>query len=145
MLQRNLVELPLQYILERALIPSLPLLPEIPVPNWVNVRLPVDFHESESTYTITTDLPGVLRSEMKLYKEGDELVISGGRDVSPPRDESKDGFFHYIERRHSSFCRRIALPADAGEQITAVLNDGVLTVTIPRENRRGNRIFIDVA
>ena len=139
MLQRNLVELPLQYILERALIPSLPLLPEIPVPNWVNVRLPVDFHESESTYTITTDLPGVSRSEMKLYKEGDELVISGGRDVQP-----QEGFFRYTERRHCSFTRRITLPTDAGNGMTATLVDGVLTVTIPRENRGNNRIFINV-
>lgn len=140
-MQRQLVELPLRYILERGLRwPEVSALPEIPIPTWLPTRLPVDFHESENAYTITTDIPGVSRSEMKLYKEGDELFISGGRDI----EEHKDGLFHYQERRHSSFSRRITLPADAGNEITATLVNGVLTVTVPRENRTNNRVFINV-
>nr|POF26871.1 18.1 kda class i heat shock protein [Quercus suber] len=78
-----------------------------------------------------TDLPGLNKEEVKVEVEDDRVLqISGERKVE--KEEKKDTW-HRVERSSGKFLRRFRLPENAKmDQIKASMENGVLTVTIPK-------------
>lgn len=67
-------------------------------------------------------------------EEGRVLQISGER--STEREEKNDKW-HSVERSSGKFLRRFRLPENAKiDQIRAAMENGVLTVTVPKEEER---------
>ena len=97
---------------------------------------PVDLHETASEYVITAELPGVRRDEIHIEARDGDITLSGmRRERSMPCEQ-----YHQIERGHGSFSRtfRLLEPISA-DDITAELQDGVLTVTCPKAGDAGTR------
>jgi HSP20 family protein len=80
---------------------------------------PVDIWESETALRIVADLPGVRREDLTLNLEAERLQIEARR---------YDG-----EHRGMVYKRQFALaPLFDADHVTATLERGVLTVTMPK-------------
>lgn len=90
----------------------------------------VDVTETETHYEVKVDLPGLKPEEVKVELRNGDLWISGERKEEK---EEEGKTFHRIERRHGEFRRVLPLPAEvAQEKIEARVENGVLSVTIPK-------------
>jgi HSP20 family protein len=91
---------------------------------------PVDVSEDENHLTITTELPGLTKEDVKIQVENNVLVISGEKKLER---EEQDKNFLRLERRYGSFYRAISLPKGVTpDGAEADFRDGVLRVTLPK-------------
>ena len=94
----------------------------------------VDVQETEEAYILTAELPGVKLSDITLTAEEDVLTIAA--DVNCRTSEERDGYI-MRERRSGHVERRFSLEGIRQEDITAASEDGILTVTLPKEKPEG--------
>ena len=96
-----------------------------------SVRYPrYDFVETPEAYLLVFDLPGVKRDEISVTTEGEDVVLSGERSRPEWGD---DAAVRRSERPYGGFRRALRMPADVRiDDIKARLEEGVLTVTLPR-------------
>ncbi|MFT3694252.1 MAG: Hsp20/alpha crystallin family protein [Kofleriaceae bacterium] len=87
--------------------------------------------ETTDSFVIKADLPGVDEKHLDINVHHGVLSVAGHRDS----EERKDGeTFALYERQFGSFTRSFALPETAdGERIDAQLQNGVLTLSIPKK------------
>ena len=100
----------------------------------------VDICPTEEGWEITAELPGVDEKDIDLSLDGDMLTISGEK-----RDEHKDETNRFVERSYGSFTRSFQVPFTPDpEKVTADVNNGVLTIKLPRgaEQERSRKIAI---
>ena len=91
----------------------------------------VDVHETEKAYTLLVDVPGVDPKDIDVSMEKNVLAIKGERN-SETSSESEG--VKRVERQYGSFARYFTLPDTADdENIEANANNGVLTITIPKQ------------
>lgn len=91
---------------------------------------PVDIYETEDSYILTAELPGVEQKDVKIEVTGSELAIRGERRIGPPCAEEN---YHRLETVRGRFLRTFTLPNKLNsEAITANLKDGVLEVRLPK-------------
>ncbi|XP_055819290.1 17.3 kDa class II heat shock protein-like [Solanum dulcamara] len=109
---------------------------------------PADVKEYPNSYVFVVDMPGLKSGDIKVQVEEDNvLLISGERK----REEEKEGAKYIrMERRIGKFMRKFTLPENANtDAISAVCQDGVLTVTVqklpPPEPKKPITIEVKVA
>ncbi|KAH6824992.1 HSP20-like chaperones superfamily protein [Perilla frutescens var. hirtella] len=92
----------------------------------------IDWKETPEAHVFKVDVPGLKREEVKVeVEDGSILQISGERNKE---QEEKNDKWHCIERSSGQFLRRFRLPENAKlEQVKAAMENGVLTVTVPKE------------
>ncbi|KAJ9190313.1 hypothetical protein P3X46_001529 [Hevea brasiliensis] len=100
---------------------------------FVNAR--IDWKETPEVHIFKADVPGLKKEEVKVeVEEGRILQISGERNKE---QEEKNDKWHRIERSSGKFLRRFRLPENAKmDQIKAAMENGVLTVTVPKEEEK---------
>jgi HSP20 family protein len=95
----------------------------------------VDIEELEDAYVVEAEVPGVKREDVNIEVSGNELTISGEVKV-----REREGIIRRRTRRVGEFEFRVLLPNEVNaEGIDAKLNDGVLTVRIPKAERAQRR------
>jgi len=94
-------------------------------------RPTVDVTETEESFLLKADLPGVSEKNIALKVHDGVLHLSGKREDM--EDEKKAGG-HLRERRFGTFSRQFKLgPNVNSEKIAASYKDGVLTVTLAKK------------
>jgi len=89
-----------------------------------------DLIETEDSYRLHLDMPGMSRDELNISYRDNELVVSGER-TSDRADEGEE--FVRVERSFGQFRRTFTLPRTVNaEHISATYDNGVLTVTVPK-------------
>ncbi|MBA0719813.1 hypothetical protein Golax_007464 [Gossypium laxum] len=96
---------------------------------FVNTR--IDWKETPEAHVFKADVPGLKKEEVKVEVEDDRVLqISGERNIEK---EDKNDTWHRVERSSGKFMRRFRLPENAKmDQIKASMENGVLTVTVPK-------------
>jgi HSP20 family protein len=93
----------------------------------------VDIKEEVDRYVIMADVPGVEPKAIDITMENGVLSIKGER-ANEARDEQRG--YRRVERAHGTFHRRFSLPDSVDpEGITATGRNGVLEVTIPKQEK----------
>ncbi|XP_038984705.1 16.9 kDa class I heat shock protein 2-like [Phoenix dactylifera] len=95
----------------------------------------IDWKETPEAHIFKADLPGVKKEEVKVeVEEGRVLQISGERSKEK---EEKNDKWHRVERSSGKFLRRFRLPENAKvDRVEASMENGVLTVTVPKEEEK---------
>lgn len=100
------------------------------VSDWVPA---VDIRETPDAWLIHADIPGVKVEDIEIHMENGVLSISGKREFD--NTEEKEGYKR-VERVRGRFHRRFSLPDTAnGDKISAKTNNGVLDITIPKQEK----------
>jgi len=115
--------------------------------NWLQSRsllkdtFKIDIEETESEYHIEAELPGIKKEEIDLGIEDDNLCISVNRAEAVNKDGKN---YIHRERRASSMSRRVRLANAQLDAIKAKLEEGVLTVKIPKDVKANTPRKIDI-
>ncbi|XAR60675.1 hypothetical protein NMG60_11034143 [Bertholletia excelsa] len=109
-----------------------PNFPQFSLENSAIVSARVDWKETPEAHVFKADLPGLRKEEVKVEIEDDRVLqISGERNAEK---EEKNDTWHRVERSSGKFVRRFRLPENAKmDQVKASMENGVLTVTVPKE------------
>ena len=104
----------------------------------------IDWKETPEAHIFKADLPGIKKEEVKVeVEDGRVLQISGERSRE---QEEKNDTWHRVERSSGKFMRRFRLPENAKlDQVKAAMENGVLTVTVPKEVKRPDVKTIDIS
>lgn len=90
----------------------------------------VDLRETNDSYQIEADLPGIKRDQIHLEYANNYLIISAKREfTSEPNDEN----FVRRERKYGEFQRSFHIDNVDEDLINATFDNGVLTVTLPKK------------
>lgn len=88
-----------------------------------------DITESDSSFSVIMDLPGMTKKMIRLSLKSNVLTVSGDRELYLDDEEE----LIRSERKQGSFSRSFALPEGADtNSISATFKDGVLTVTLKK-------------
>jgi len=103
----------------------------------------VDLAEHDDAFVVTVDLPGYERDDVDVRVTDHTLTIDAETDESTEEGEPES--YLRRERRHRSLHRSLRVPeAVAPEDVTARMKNGVLTVTLPKqETESAKTIKID--
>jgi HSP20 family protein len=101
-----------------------------------------DVYETEKSYIVAVDVPGIDRSTLDISVDDDTLAIRGNK-TETPIDEATQ---HRTERPRGKFLRTFSVPASVDQKgIKADYRDGVLQVHLPkRAERKAQRVEIKV-
>ena len=92
----------------------------------------VDIYETDDEYVLKADMPGVKKEELDITFEKNQLEISGKVDPALVEDES----IRYREYTLYNYNRRFTVGDGIDSQkIEAKLDDGVLTLTLPKSEK----------
>jgi HSP20 family protein len=103
----------------------------------------VDIIENDDDFTVTVELPGVDKKDVKITVADGVLTLRGEKKGS---SEVKSDRFQRLERTFGSFERSFTLPTTVkSEQIGASFSNGILTITIPKaEQAKAKEIEVNV-
>jgi HSP20 family protein len=101
---------------------------------------PVDFYEDKDRTYVRAELPGVNREDINVEVADGRLTIAATRKTAAPA--SSEG----QPEQSFSFNRSLELPEEVqADKISAVYENGVLTVTLPkREETKPKKISVTV-
>jgi HSP20 family protein len=106
--------------------------------NRTNSMPAVNIREDEKNYVLDLAVPGIEKKDLKIDMNEDVLTISS--EIKNESEESKDGYKRK-EFSYSAFCRSFYIPENVNrEKIEANYKDGVLSVSLPKQDEEKTRI-----
>lgn len=94
-------------------------------------HMPVDIQETDDAFVVRATMPGMKSEDVEVDVRDDILAIRG---TSREERDEHEGRWHRVERRVGSASRVVRLPSAVNdEQAEAVLSDGVLKLTLPKQ------------
>ncbi|MCY6958184.1 heat shock protein Hsp18 [Clostridium brassicae] len=107
-----------------------------------NNEFNVDVKETETSYIVDADLPGVKKEAIEIDYENNYLSIRAKRDDIV--EEKQDNYVRR-ERRYGQFSRSFYIDNVEEDKIEATFNDGVLKLTLPKKEKgKPNKRKIDI-
>ena len=95
--------------------------------------------ENENEYTVELAAPGLRKEDFDISINNDgDLVIKMEK-----KNEVKDEKAHYLRREfaYSKYEQTLILPDDVNkDEVGAKMNDGVLNITLPKLNKRVQKV-----
>lgn len=102
----------------------------------------VDIVREEGIFKMAVELPGVERDDLHIDYNDGMLTVKG--EKKGEFEESSDGC-RCSERYYGTFERSFELPAEASvEEISAKLENGVLTITMPVKEPETKKVEIAI-
>ena len=92
-----------------------------------------DVEETDDAYTVEMDLAGVKKEDVHIEVSGRRLAVTGER-----KEKEREGIMRRRTRTVGRFRYEVVLPDDvSADKIEATMNDGVLTVRVPKAAGEG--------
>ncbi len=106
------------------------------------VSMSCDVKETDKTYELKLDVPGVAKKDIHLEVKSNTLTISTERKAE---EKNENENFLRRELRYGKFTRSFTLPDGISESdITASFDNGVLNITIPKpKEKEAKKILIN--
>jgi HSP20 family protein len=102
----------------------------------------VDIVESNEAYEVHLAAPGLSKDDFKIEVNDNYLTVSGERKFST---EKKDKNYHSVETNYGTFSRSFTLPENSdASKINAKYNNGILELTIPKDEKKALKQTIKV-
>jgi len=101
----------------------------------------IDLHDDDQNYYIEADLPGAEKDQIKVTIDEGKLQISVTREEKA-EDQNKN--YIHRERRYSSMQRSIYLADTDNDNIKAKLENGILTITVPKKSKLDSTVNIAI-
>ncbi len=95
----------------------------------------LDVQDNEKEYVIEAELPGTKKEEVNVEMNDGRLTIFVKREEKT-EEEGKN--YVHKERRYCSMSRGIYLVDAEAEGIKAKLDEGILTITVPKQDKNKN-------
>jgi HSP20 family protein len=95
-------------------------------------RVPaLDVTESDTAYTLSYDLPGLSKDQLKVTVQGRRVTIEANAAAA---NEAKEGErVIYRERSAAQYARTVSLPAEVDQSTSSArFENGVLTLTLAK-------------
>ena len=90
----------------------------------------MDMNERENDYELAVDIPGMKKEDIKIHCKDNSIVIEGERK----EEKVENGKVYRKERYVGKFYQSYSLPKNGDEEnVTAVYEDGVLRISIPKK------------
>jgi HSP20 family protein len=100
----------------------------------------VNIFETGEGYALQAEMPGVSKEGLEVTLEGTDITIIGHRHIEPLKGEAL-----FRESPHADYRRVFELdPAIDTAKISAKMDQGVLTLTLPKSERvKPRKITVD--
>ena len=93
-----------------------------------------DVAETDKAFEISLALPGMKKEDFHLELNENHLTISGERKFN---EEKNNKNFHSVETYYGSFSRSFRIPENVDtNKISASYNNGILEVTLPKDEKK---------
>jgi len=93
---------------------------------------PVNVFRKGDDFVVTTEVPGIAKSDLAIQVKGNTIRLSGTKAVVYPEKAS----LHRRERLAGRFDRALTLPVEIdAEGVKAECRDGILAMFLPRAER----------
>ncbi|MBN7274686.1 Hsp20 family protein [Ligilactobacillus pobuzihii] len=102
-----------------------------------------DVIKTDDGYQVTVDIPGVDKDDIDLSYDQDVLSIKAKRDSTLDQKDEQDNVIA-SERSYGEYVRNYRLPDVSADKISAKAEDGVLTIDLPKAEKKetGHKIEI---
>lgn len=102
----------------------------------------IDIQDNDTEYTIEAELPGVKKEDVEITLNDGRLNISVKKEEV---SENKSKKYIHRERKYAQMSRSILLADADDEDIKAKLEEGVLTIQVPKKQHEdtSKRIMIE--
>ena len=94
-----------------------------------------DVVDNGASYSLITDLPGFKKEDISIDISGETLTLKAERHSDYEDRDKKDGYVR-VERSFGSYQRSFDISGIAADKITAKYEDGVLTVDLPKQEKK---------
>ena len=102
----------------------------------------VDIAETDNEFEIQLHVPGMKKDEFNIDLDNDQITISGERKFDNEKNERN---FHSVESYFGRFTRTFSLPEVVNrEKVNANYLDGILTVSLPKDEKKVTKKQISV-
>lgn len=101
----------------------------------------VDIQETDNEYLIEAEVPGVKKEEIGLNLTDGRLTISIKREEKADKDTKN---YIHRERHYLSMSRSMYLSDAKPDDIKAKLDNGVLTITVKKQDNKTHPIDINI-
>lgn len=94
----------------------------------------VDIVENEKAFELHVAVPGMSKDDFKIDLNDNYLTVSGERKFTSEKTENN---FHSIETQFGTFSRSFSLPDNVdATKISAKYNNGILEITVPKDEKK---------
>jgi len=102
----------------------------------------VDIIENETSYELHVAAPGLSKEDFNIELNDNFITVSGERKFLNEKNEKN---YHSIETQYGSFSRSFSLPENVdSSKINAKYNNGILELTIPKDEKKAIKTTIKV-
>jgi HSP20 family protein len=102
----------------------------------------VDIIENEKAYELSVAVPGLSKEDFKIDLNDNFLTVSGERKFSKEKNENN---LHVVETQYGNFSRSFSLPENVdANKITATYTNGILEITVPKDEKKVLKATIKV-
>lgn len=101
-------------------------------------QIKLDVHESDGSYTVKAEVPGVSKDDIDVRIEGNQVTISA--EVKKDKEEKKAGRVLRSEREYGYASRSFTLACEVEESRSeAKYQDGILELTLPKKTKTSSK------
>lgn len=107
------------------------------MPGEPELKMKVDVKETDKTYTVHAEIPGVSKDDIQVDLNGDQISIRA--EVKREKEKKEGEKLLHSERYYGMVSRSFTLPGEVDDKATvAKYKDGVLDLTLPKKAGNGS-------